>query len=294
MIQIVVTGGCGFIGSNLIKQLLKKWINVKILCLDNYSSGKKENEIMDERVVYINDNTWNILKIPEFQDFAPTYIFHFGEYSRIIQSLKEPNETFQSNLIGTQQILEYCVLKKAKLIYSGSSAIFGNCMSDQNLNPYVWTKSKNIELIYNYKEWYGLEFALCYFYNVYGPGQIKEGKYATVIGIFEHQFFNNEPLTIVAPGTQSRIFTYIDDIIEGVMLIAEKGNGDDYFLYHDESFTMLEIKDLFGKEYPYILLEKRKGEREKSTIFTSRAITELNWEAKTSLREYIYNLTLQH
>lgn len=288
--KILVTGGCGFIGSNLIRQLISSWKNVEILSIDNYSTGTKENEIKNsDHVTYLNLSTWNILENEVCLSFQPKYVFHFGEYSRIVTSFDEPSKTFQSNILGTQQILEYCIKKKAKLIYSGSSAIFGNCMSDQNLNPYAWTKSKNIELIYNYKQWYGLEFALCYFYNVYGRNHIKEGKYATVIGIFEHQYENNLPLTIVSPGSQSRIFTYIDDVIEGVMMVALYGDGDDYFLYHNESYSMMEIKNLFGREYPYTLIKKRKGEREKSTIFTSRAITELNWNPKVSLRNYIHD-----
>ena len=218
------------------------------------------------------------------QNFNPKYVFHFGEFSRIVLSFEKPNETFQSNTFGTQQILQYCVEKNSKLIYSGSSAIFGNKMKDQNLNPYAWTKSKNIELIHNYKDWFGLNFAICYFYNVFGPNQISTGPYSTVIGIFEDQYKNNQSLTIVEPGTQTRCFTHIEDIIDGIILVAEKGNGDKYFLGTKENISIINIAKMFN--HPYILIEKRKGERDTSSIIESK-IQELGWNPKHNIRDYI-------
>ena len=284
--RILVTGGAGFIGSNLINTLKIKYPNCEIISLDNYSSGTVDNHIHD--VLYIEGNTFDIKKIPLLKNFCPDIIFHFGEYSRVCQSLDEPDKTFLSNTYGTQQILDYAVQNNSKLIYSGSSAIFGNNMKDQNLNPYAWTKSKNIELIHNYHDWYGLNYAICYFYNVYGRNQIKTGKYATVIGTFEQQYETNQLLTVVKPGTQTRIFTHIDDIIDGIILVAEKGFGDDYFLYFDEKHSIIDVAKMFS-ETKYIFVDERKGEREQSIIFESRAIKELNWKPKNRLQDYIDN-----
>jgi UDP-glucose 4-epimerase len=290
--KIFITGGAGFIGSNLIKKLLKEYSLLKIISLDNYSTGTEKNHIISENVIYIKGDTWDIFNIKEIMEFDPEYIFHFGEYSRIVQSLKEPSKVFLSNNYGTQQILEFAVLKNSKLIYSGSSAIFGENNENKNkdLNPYVFTKSKNIELIHKYKTWFGLNFAICYFYNVYGPGQICEGDYATVIGIFENQIKNNQDLTVVYPGTQTRIFTHIDDIIEGVLLVATKGCGDGYYLGTQKNISILEIIKMFDKNYVFI--EKREGERLNSAISDetkNKANYELNWYPKIELENYIKN-----
>ena len=280
--NILVTGGAGFIGSNLIYELKKLYENVNIISVDNYTSGKVENHI--EGVKYIKGNTWDIKFIEEIQNFNPKYVFHFGEFSRIVLSFEKPNETFRSNTFGTQQILQYCIEKNSKLIYSGSSAIFGNKMKDQNLNPYAWTKSKNIELIHNYKDWFGLNFAICYFYNVFGPNQISTGPYSTVIGIFEDQYKNNKPLTIVKPGTQKRCFTHIKDIIDGIILVAEKGSGDEYFLGTKENISIIDIAHMFN--WSYIFIDKRKGERENSTLIKSK-IDELGWNPNYNIKDYI-------
>jgi UDP-glucose 4-epimerase len=283
--RILITGGAGFIGSSLIKELIKKDPKLNIISLDNYSTGTIDNHI--DSVKYLNSNTWNILELEELKNFNPDLIFHFGEFSRISQSLEEPNKTFKSNCFGTQQVLEYALLHNSKLIYSGSSAIFGNNGDDQHLNPYAWTKSKNIELINNYHKWYGLKFAICYFYNVYGPGQISNGSYATVIGIFEKQYINNEKLTIVSPGTQKRCFTHIDDIVNGILLVSEKGNGDNYHLGCNDQYSIFDIVDMFGIEY--IFIKEKKGERETSIVPESKTEIELDWKAKIKIKDYINN-----
>lgn len=284
--KILVTGGAGFIGHHLIKSLLDTFNDkVSIVSLDNYSSGSESNHLPS--VKYIKGNTWEILQNKELQEFQPDIIYHFGEFSRIFLSFTKVNETFFSNTIGTQQVLEYCISKKAKLIYSGSSAIFGNNKEDQHLNPYSWTKAKNIELIINYHKWYGLEFAICYFYNVFGGKQINEGEFATVIGIFENQYKNKEPLTVVYPGTQKRCFTHIDDIVKGILLVGEYGYGDEYFLGADDSYTILEIAQMFKSEY--CLIAERRGERKESVIKKGK-IKQLNWKAEISIKEYIKKL----
>ena len=176
----------------------------------------------------------------------------------------------------------------SKLIYSGSSAIFGNSMEDQHLSPYSWTKSKNIELVHNYKKWFNLNFAICYFYNVYGPGQICEGSYATVIGIFENLYKNKKPLTVVKPGTQKRCFTHIDDIVEGLILIGQKGNGDDYHLGIDENKSILDIAEMFETEY--VFMNEREGDRQSSKVQSDKCLRELNWTAKIKIEDYINNI----
>ncbi len=210
---IVVTGGAGFVGSNLIKLLLKK-TNKKIFSLDNYSSGSKKNHIINKRVKYIIGNTLDIEK--KFSKFKKNInsVFHFGEFSRIYQSFKNFDECYNSNSIGTNAVLKFCLENKIKLIYSATSATLGNKGNDKNLSPYAFTKAKNLEQLENLKSWFNFRYEVIYFYNVYGPGHIKKGSMATVIGIFEDQFKNKKPLTVVRPGSQSRRFTHISDTID--------------------------------------------------------------------------------
>ena len=286
MTNVLITGGAGFVGYNLIKVLLFQSDIERIISLDNYSSGTKDNHIPNSKVTYINGHTSTILSNPILQQFQPSHVFHFGEFSRIVLSFQKISDTFQSNGYGTQQVLEYCVAKNAKLIYSGSSAIFGE--NNANLSPYSWLKSKNIELIHNYKHWFNLSFAICYFYNAYGPKQIQVGEYATVVGIFEQQYKTNQPLTIVGDGKQTRIFTHINDIVDGIIKVAIYGNGDNYHLGYDKSISILELAKLF--HHPYTFIPERKGERRHSVMQESRAEKELNWKAKKHIDEYIENI----
>ena len=210
---IIVTGGAGFVGSNLIELLLKK-TKYQIISLDNYSSGSKKNHIKNKRVKYLKGHTLEIKKILNRYKNNIKSIFHFGEFSRIYQSFIKFNECYQSNSLGSQAVFKFCLDNKIKLIYSATSASLGNKGNDKNLSPYAFTKSKNLELLENLKKWFNLKFEIIFFYNVYGPKQIKVGDMATVIGIFEDQYLNKKPLTVVKPGTQTRRFTHIFDTVK--------------------------------------------------------------------------------
>jgi len=260
---IVVTGGSGFVGSNLISYLLKK-TNYKIISLDNYSTGRKKNHINDKRVFYINGETLNIEKILKKQKKKILCIFHFGEFSRIFQSFKKFDECYKSNSIGSNAVFKFCLDNKIKLIYSATSASLGNDGKDKNLSPYAFTKSKNLELLENLKKWFNFKFEVVFFYNVYGPKQIKFGDMATVIGIFEHQYLNKKPLSVVRPGTQNRRFTHIKDTVKVCYKAFEADKCKYYSISNKKSYTILQVAKMFKTKI--IFLKPRLGERYASAL----------------------------
>ena len=260
---IIVTGGAGFVGYNLIKSLLKK-TNKKIISLDNYSSGSKKNHIRDTRVKYIKTETTDISKNLKIVKKRIHSIFHFGEFARIYQSFKKFDECFKSNSIGSNAVFKFCLENNIKLIYSATSASLGNNGNDKNLSPYAFTKSKNLELLENLRKWFNFKFEIIYFYNVYGPGQIKVGDMATVVGIFEDQYNKNKPLTIVRPGTQTRRFTHIDDTIKTCIEAWEKNKCAHYSISHKKSYSIKDLAKMFKTKITY--LEPRLGERYASAL----------------------------
>ena len=183
---IVITGGAGFVGTNLIKYLLEA-TNFNIISLDNYSSGSKSNHQKNRRVRYLRGDTKDINKILKKPKKIHT-IFHFGEFSRIYQSFLQMEKCLDSNTVGTNSVFNYCLTNKIKLVYSATSASLGNKGRDKDLSPYAFTKAKNLEMLDNFKKWFNFRFEIIYFYNVYGPNQICKGKMATVIGIFEDSY----------------------------------------------------------------------------------------------------------
>lgn len=259
---ILVTGGVGFVGSNLINYLLKKTKN-NILSIDNYSTGNKKNEIINKRIKYFKGHTKNIDKILKGYETKIVVAFHFGEFARIHQSFDNLKECLESNLYGSSKVFSFCLKNNIKIIYSATSASLGNKGNDQNLSPYAFTKSKNIKLLINLNKWFGLKYEAIYFYNVYGPKHIGVGHMATVIGIFEDCFLKNKPLTVVKPGNQSRKFTHILDTVKGCYYVWKKNLNRHYSISNNQSFTILQIAKMFRKKIIY--LPERKGERYKST-----------------------------
>lgn len=272
MKNILVIGGAGFIGSHLCKELIER--GFKVYSLDNYFTGKKSNHI--KGVTYINSESKNIEVIDNF--FKPDTIFHLGEYSRVIPSFEDIEKVIEYNYIGTVKVIEYCRKNKIRLIYAGSSTKFGDKES-----PYSFIKKQNTELIKRYGKWYGLDYAITYFYNVYGPKQICTGKYATVIGIFKENIKKGRPHIINGIGTQKRIFTHVEDIVGGLVLVGELGYGE-YCLGSSEQYSIKEVAKMFGGKIKFV--SEKQGDRTSSTISLKR-IEQLGWKAEHSLKKYI-------
>ena len=289
--KIIITGGAGFVGTNLIKLFLKK-TKFKIISIDNYSSGKKSNHIKSSRIKYINGKTINIFKIIKNPKEIKS-VFHFGEFARIYQSFLKMNECLDSNTIGSNAVFNFCLKNKIKLIYSATSASLGNNGNDKNLSPYAFSKSKNLELLENLKKWFNFKYEVIYFYNVYGPHQICKGQMSTVIGIFEDHYKRGKPLPVVKPGTQSRRFTHIDDTVNTCYLAWKKNLCRHYSIANKKSYSVLEVAKFFNTKIKF--LPKRPGERYASALINKNLSNKIYKHfGKISLKNYINNFVIKN
>jgi UDP-glucose 4-epimerase len=289
---LVVTGGAGFIGSNLISGLLK-FKKFRILSIDNYSSGSSKNHIKNKRVKYLKGSAKNIEILTKSYIGRIHSIFHFGEFARIYQSFEKINECFSSNIEGSSNVFNFSLKNKIRLIYSATSASLGNKGQDMNLSPYAFSKAKNLELLENLKKWFSFRYEVVYFYNVYGERQICKGDMATVVGIFEDHFKNNKKLPVVRPGTQVRRFTHVADTIKACIFAWRKNKSKHYSIASKQSFSIIELAKLFKRKIRY--LPMRKGER------FSSALTKMNLNnkivrlsAKIKLKDYINNFLINN
>lgn len=278
MKKILVTGGAGFVGGHLCERLAQDKNN-EVYSLDNYFTGSEDNHV--DNVKYIKGNTKDI---DSLIDFVPDMIFHLGEYSRVEQSFDDIEKVLEFNKSGTFSVLEFVRKHKCKLLYAGSSTKFGDSGDNANASPYAWSKSTNTQLVKNYGKWFGIDYAITYFYNVYGPREIKNGKYATLIALFNRKMKNGEVLTVVSPGTQLRNFTHINDTVDALILIGEHGHGDEYGIGSPEGYSILDVANMFGGEIE--LLPERKGNRMVAQVMDTKT-RELGWEPKMHLKEYI-------
>ena len=284
---LVVTGGAGFIGSNLISELLK-FKKFRVLSIDNYSSGLSKNHIKNKRVKYLKGNTKNIEILLNGYIGKIHSIFHFGEFARIYQSFKKIDECFSSNIEGSSNVFKFALKNRIRLIYSATSASLGNKGKDMNLSPYAFSKAKNLELLENLKNWFGFRYEVIYFYNVYGERQICKGDMATVVGIFEDHFKKKKKLPVVRPGTQIRRFTNVYDTVKACIFAWRSNKCKHYSIASKQSYSIIELAKLFKSKIRY--LPMREGER-----FAS-ALTKMNLNnkiirlsAKIKLKDYVKN-----
>lgn len=280
---ILVTGGAGFIGSHLCERLEKD--GHKVISLDNYFAGSKENHVSG--VEYREGHTKNIESlVPEKIDL----IYHLGEYSRVEQSLLESEVVHDLNVIGTRGVLDFWKKSGCKLVYAGSSTKFGDKGNAREVTPYASTKAKNTESVKEIGDSNKIPYAITYFYNVYGQGE-RAGIYGTVIETFKQMYLSGAPITVVKPGTQTRNFTHVLDIVEGLVLVGEKGEGDEYGLGNEKAYSISEIAKMFGGEI--LLLPERKGNRMMSDLDTTKTFV-LGWKPQYSLEKYIGDFVKMH
>jgi UDP-glucose 4-epimerase len=282
--KILVTGGAGFVGSHLCERLAQE-ANNEVYSLDNYFTGSKANHVAN--VTYIAGDSVDISKLVSF---VPDMVYHLGEYSRVEQSFDDFETVWRYNIEGTFAVMEFVRKAGCKILYAGSSTKFGDGGEARTKSPYAWTKALNTELVMNYGEWFNVPYAITYFYNVYGKREIATGRYATLIALFAEKMKAQEALTVVAPGTQKRNFTHIDDIVDGLILVGEKGFGDEFGIGSPTSYSILDIAKMFGGEI--VMLPARRGNRMSADVIIDKTKA-LGWYPKRELNEYIENLKIK-
>lgn len=279
---ILVTGGAGFIGSHLCERLFSD--GNRVISIDNYFAGSRDNHI--DGVLYIDGHTKDIDKL---MPVVPDIVFHLGEYSRVEKSYDEPELVFDLNTIGTFAVIRYCLKNNCKLVYAGSSTKFAD--DGKHQSPYAFSKASSTELITDYGKWYGLNYAIAYFYNVYGGRERSDGKYATLISIYKNRYLNNEPLLVVSPGTQLRNFTHIDDTVDALVLIGEKGEGDEYGIGAEESFSILDVAQMFNTKVE--IIPERKGNRMTAKVYSDKT-KDIGWTQKHRLDNHVSEFINNH
>lgn len=275
---VIVTGGAGHVGSHVIEQLVKDPEN-KVISLDNYFTGTTDNHI--EGAEYRKGHTKDIARLITE---TPDIVYHLGEYARIAPSFDDVELVYDMNIVGTFSVVEYCRQKNVKLVYAASSTKFAIEGNGRNQNPYSFSKATNVDLVNNYGNWYDLDYAICYFYNAFGPREKSIGKYSTLIAKFQNQYLENIPFTIVKPGTQKRNFTYVGDLARGIIMVGEKGKGDGYALNNTKGYSVKEIAEAFGNEF--VLIDGYPG-RSETMGNPTKARDELGWETSVEIMDYI-------
>ena len=278
---ILVTGGAGFIGSHLCESLSQDASN-RVVSLDNYSTGSEDNHVAG--VEFIRGETKDI---HTSINFSPDVVYHLGEYSRVEQSFDDLETVWDYNKAGTFEVLQFCRKHACKIVYAGSSTKFGDGGLGRSQSPYGWIKASNTELVENFGEWFGLPYAIVYFYNAYGPREIRTGKYATLIALFAEKMRKGEPLTVVSPGEQKRNFTHVSDIVSALTLVGEQGYGDEFGIGSSEAYSILDIAKLFGGHID--MLPERRGNRMTADVITDKTQA-LGWNAQRSVADWIEEL----
>lgn len=296
--KALITGGAGFVGTNLIKRLLKD--GHEVVSVDNYSTGKRENE--QEGCVYydkdLSDTLWWSLRNTcecdvtcDCQIEPVDIVFHLAALPRIVPSFKKPVDTFKSGPMATINVLEWARHWETPVIYAGSSSVTG----DVYANPYTFTKWQNEHLLNLYNKIYELPTSVCRFYNVYGEHQATEGAYCNVLGIFERLYEEGKALTVTGDGEQRRDFTYVGDIVDGLVRCGEAhldvwGNGDvngqSFELGNGKNYSILDLVDAFGEtEVEYI--PARPGEMRETLNEDTKARDVLGWKPKGDIIKFI-------